>query len=179
VTRLIHLNGPPGIGKSTIGRLHAAANPGVLNCDIDLLRTLIGGWESDFPRAGALIRPAAVAMISAYLSGGHDVVLPQLIVRAEELRRFEAAARDADASFHEIVLMCDRDAAVARFRSRPDGHASILAAVEAGGGDQLLRGYYDDLVELVAQHPDAVLVTSTYGAAEETYAAVRAALASE
>ncbi len=161
MTRLIHLNGPPGIGKSTIGRLHVAANPGVLNCDIDVLRTLIGGWEADFDRAGALIRPAALAMISAYLSSGHDVVVPQLIVKAEGLRAFEAAARAAEASFHEIVLMDDREGAVARFRGRPDTHGSILAAVEAGGGDQMLRDYYDELVELVAQRPDAVLVTST------------------
>ena len=154
-----------------------AANPGVLNCDIDVLRTLIGGWEADFEKAGALIRPAALAMISAYLSSGHDVVVPQLIVKAEGLRMFEAAARAAEASFHEIVLMDDREGAVARFRGRPNTHGSILAAVKAGGGDQMLRDYYDELVELVSERPDAVLVTSTFGAVEETYAAVTAALA--
>ena len=83
-------------------------------------------------------------MISAYLSSGHDVVVPQLIVKAEGLRTFEAAARAAEASFHEIVLMDDREGAVARFRGRPDTHSSILATVEAGGGDQMLRDYYDE-----------------------------------
>lgn len=43
VSRLIHLNGPPGIGKSTLARRYVDAHPGVLNCDIDVLRTLIGG----------------------------------------------------------------------------------------------------------------------------------------
>ncbi len=70
MSRLIHLNGPPGIGKSTLARRFVDAHPGVLNCDVDVLRTLIGGWQSDFARAGALIRPAALAMIEAYLRNG-------------------------------------------------------------------------------------------------------------
>ncbi|MCW2832638.1 MAG: hypothetical protein JWN68_591 [Nocardioides sp.] len=68
MARLIHLNGPPGIGKSTLARRYVADHPGVLNCDIDVLRTLIGGWEGDFGTAGALIRPSALAMIGAYLA---------------------------------------------------------------------------------------------------------------
>jgi adenylate kinase family enzyme len=59
VSRLIHLNGPSGIGKSTLARRYVADHPAVLNCDIDVLRTLIGGWDADFQQAGALIRPAA------------------------------------------------------------------------------------------------------------------------
>ncbi len=35
VVRLIHLNGPPGIGKSTTASAFAARHPGVLNLDID------------------------------------------------------------------------------------------------------------------------------------------------
>jgi hypothetical protein len=104
-------------------------------------------------------------------------VVPQLIVKTEGLRPFESAAREAEASFHEIVLMDNREGAVARFPGRPDTHGSILAAVEAGGGDQMLKNYHDELVELLAQRSDAVLVTSTYGAVEDTYAAVAAALA--
>ena len=52
MARLLHLNGPPGIGKSTLARRYAAEHHGVLNCDIDVLRTLIGGWEDDFAGAG-------------------------------------------------------------------------------------------------------------------------------
>jgi predicted kinase len=91
VSRLIHLNGPPGIGKSTLARRYVADHPGVLNCDIDVLRTLIGGWESDFGGAGTLIRPAALALIETYLANGHDVVLPQMLIDPSELARCHAA----------------------------------------------------------------------------------------
>ena len=39
--RLIHLNGPPGIGKSTLAQLYTGEHPGVLNLDIDQLRALV------------------------------------------------------------------------------------------------------------------------------------------
>ena len=107
MTRLIHLNGPPGIGKSTIARRYVDEHPGVLNCDIDVLRTFIGGWASDFVGAGSLLRPVALAMIEAHLQNGHDVVLPQMLFDPAELTRFEACADNAGAEFVERFLMDD------------------------------------------------------------------------
>jgi hypothetical protein len=48
VVRLIHLNGPPGIGKSTIASAFADRHPGVLNLDIDRVAAMIGGWGGSF-----------------------------------------------------------------------------------------------------------------------------------
>jgi predicted ABC-type ATPase len=48
VPRLIHLNGPSGIGKSTIARSYAERHPGVLNLDTDRVVCLIGGWQDTF-----------------------------------------------------------------------------------------------------------------------------------
>src|SRR5690349_4903452 len=118
MSRLIHLNGPPGIGKSTLARRFVAAHPGVLNCDVDVLRTLIGGWQTDFARAGALIRPAALAMIEAYLRESNDVVFPQMLIDPDELARFEACATNAGAQFVERILMDGPDASIARFHRR-------------------------------------------------------------
>ena len=74
MNRLILLNGPPGVGKSTVATRFAAEHPGTLRCDIDVLRTMIGGWEDDYERAGGLIRPAALGLIASYLRKSGDVV---------------------------------------------------------------------------------------------------------
>jgi hypothetical protein len=47
VARLVHLNGPPGIGKPTLSALYVDQNPGSLNLDVDILHRLVGGWQDE------------------------------------------------------------------------------------------------------------------------------------
>lgn len=178
MTRLIHLNGPPGIGKSTLARRYADDHPKTLNCDIDVLRTLIGGWKEDFPGSGALIRSAALAMIEAYLRAGQDVVLPQMLMDLGELARFEACAARAGAEFVERVLMDLPDAAVARFHRRgatgpaDPWHDEVRAIVAAAGGDEALASCHAALERLLLERSRAVRVRSVEGATDETYRAL-------
>lgn len=178
MSRLIHLNGPPGIGKSTLARRYVESHPGVLNCDVDVLRTLIGGWRGDFVGAGSLIRPAALAMIEAYLRNGHDVVFPQMMFDAAELALFEGAATNSGAQFLERVLMDTPTSSAARFhrrgRSDPEDpwHDQVRSIVAAQGGDAMLARCHASLRSLVAERPDAVVIDSQEGRVEQTYLAL-------
>jgi predicted kinase len=185
MARLLHLNGVPGIGKSTLARRYVADHPTTLNCDIDVLRTLIGGWEQDFAGAGALIRPAALAMIEAYLRAGGDVVLPQMLLDPGELSRFEACATNAGAEFVERVLLDSPDAAIARFHRRgatgpaDPWHERVRAIVAANGGDEALVRCHAELEQLLEHRPAAVVVSSVEGATDETYRALLDSLAGQ
>jgi predicted kinase len=143
VTRLIHLNGPPGVGKTTLARQYAAEHPGVLLCDVDVLRTMIGGWQDDADAAGRA-RTVALALITAYLRTGHDVVLPQTVGRDGQLARFISAARAAGAEHVHVVLVAEPDIVVDRFRDRAatagdEWTAYATAYVDGEGGDDALR----------------------------------------
>ncbi|MGH3351074.1 MAG: AAA family ATPase [Nocardioides sp.] len=180
MTRLILLNGLPGVGKSTIARRYATEHPGTLLCDVDMLRTFIGGWRDDFEDAGSRIRPAALGMISGYLLESGDVVLPQLFARVSELEKFERAALDAGAEFVEVMLEADTDDAVRRFDRRDDGndpwHPIVRSLVAEAGGDDVLRDYAARLRGLVARRPRTKMVPSVADAVDATYAAVLEAI---
>ena len=176
---LILLNGPPGIGKSTIAARYVADHPGVLNCDIDVLRTLVGGWQDDFNGAGGRIRSAALALMTAYLRGGDDVVLPQFTARVTEVERFERAALKADATFVEVLLTDDVEASVARFNARPttdELQRVTQGIVSADGGDEALRRSHAALLEVAATRPETQMISTTGGDVDGSYAAVVAAI---
>lgn len=178
MTRLILLNGAPGVGKSTLARRWASDHPGTMVCDIDLLRTWVGGWESSFVAVGAAVRPAAQALIRGYLPSG-DVVLPQLIANAAELDSFSSVAVSAGASFEHVVLRDPVGSVGDRFgrRSGDDPwHAEVRRLVAEAGGDAVLDDYARRLTELVTLRPATLVVASVEGDEDGTYAALVAAL---
>ena len=165
MTRLILLNGAPGVGKSTLARRWSTDHPGTLVCDIDLLRTWVGGWESSFAEVGAAIRPAAQALLGGYLPAG-DVVLPQLVANPAEVDSFASVADAAGASFDHVVLHDRVGAPADRFwrRSGHDPwHAEVRRLVADGGGDGLIAAYAQRLDVLVASRPEIIVVESVEG----------------
>jgi predicted ABC-type ATPase len=106
VVRLVHLNGPPGIGKSTVASTFADRHPGVLNLDIDRVAAMIGDSGDNFSDSFEAGRLLAAAMARVHLASGHDVIMPQMMthVNAEELADFESAATAARAEYFQILL---------------------------------------------------------------------------
>jgi predicted kinase len=179
VPTLLHLNGPPGIGKSTLSALWAERHPGTLNLDIDVLHPLIGGWRDPEQDTHALARPLAKAMAAAYLATGHDVVLPQYLGRLDEIESFERIAHEQGAELREVVLLDDKPGAIARFDQRRDDTAwnqHNRRVVADLGGEAFLADMYDRLLVMMAVRPAAVVVRSVPDAVEETYLALEQAL---
>jgi hypothetical protein len=179
VASLIHLNGPPGIGKSTLAALHADRHPGTLDLDIDTLHRLVGGWRDPDNHTHEVLRPVALAMATVHLAGGRDVILPQYLARADEIIAFERVAHDQGAVFREVVLLDDRSESIARFERRRDDSAwdeHNRRLVALWGGPALLADMYDRLTEVLRLRPSAVVVRSEPEAVEDTYALLIRAL---
>ncbi|MGC3994644.1 MAG: AAA family ATPase [Propionicimonas sp.] len=177
---LIHLNGPPGIGKSTLAALWADRHPGTLNLDIDTLHRLVGGWRDEDNRTHDVLRPVALAMAATHLAGGRDVVLPQFLGKRDAIEAFEQTATMNGARFAEVVLYADRAESIDRFHRRPDASEWDVhnrALVARHGGAEFLAAMHDDLQDVLAARPDAIVIPSRAGAVEDTYAAIESALA--
>ncbi len=117
ITRLIHVNGPPGVGKSTVARRYADEHPLTLLLEIDGLRTALGGWNQH-EDSKLLARALALVMAESHLRSGHDVVVPQFLGREDFIVSLEAVARRSGAQFVEILIDVTRSAAGQRFRLR-------------------------------------------------------------
>ena len=164
---LLHLNGPSGVGKSTLARAHAAAHPGTLLCDIDELRSWVSGWEDDFVGTGEAVRQTALALMTTYLRTGRDVVLPQLIVTPAQVERFEEAAAAAGATYAAVVLDVAPDVLLHRLHHREETPvtAVISRIIEERGGDPLVLQGREQLLALAAQHGWPVVDTADRDAA--------------
>jgi predicted kinase len=163
--RLIHLNGPPGAGKSTLARRYVDDHPGVLDLEIDTVASLIGGWREDFYAVLAAARSLALAMAEAHLRAGCDVVMPQLETSVDEVARFELTAERAGAAYVEITLGVGPAEQVERFlgkatRTEVDAHIDQVVAGE--GGPELLGRVARELGSYLARRP-AVIRLDTAG----------------
>lgn len=181
MARFIHLNGPPGIGKSTLAQQYVDEHPGVLNLDIDRLRGLIGGWQARFAETGEIVRPLALNMAATHLNAGLDVIMPQFLGRISELERFETVAYECGAAFCEIILMDSKKRSLERFARRDlndesPWHRQVKEIVDRQGGPSLLEDMHDQLTAMLQARPSATVLPSREGAIAQDYGTLAAVL---
>ena len=179
--RLIHLNGPSGVGKSTVARMYADRHPGVLDLDTDQIVSLIGGWQDNFWAALKAGRALAIGMAETHLRTGHDVVMPQLATKPDEIEGFQAAADRAGAEYLEVALLAGKPQMLDRFSGRATSavHCHIDEIIARAGGPALLAQIHDHLSTYLLDRPDCALVPTDGRDAAQTYDAVIAALATQ
>jgi predicted kinase len=155
---LLLLNGPPGVGKSTLARRYADDHPLTLALEIDGIRAMLGAWLDEPQRSGLAARKLAVAAAEAHLRAGHDVVVPQLLTRREFVAELEATAGRAGATFRELTLMDERAAVVERAERREEGSGGFSARALAAKQGHTLADAFDAFAAALAARPDAEII---------------------
>ena len=177
---LIHLNGPPGIGKSTLSALYVDRHPGTLNLDIDSLHGLIGGWQDADTHAHEVLRPVALAMASLTLPAAGTSSSPNILRGSRRssgsngwpthgARAFVRWSSSIEGPFDSAVRQWSED-------DSPWGRHNRRVVAGHGGSD-FLAAMYDRLQEVLRLRPAAVVVRSEAGSVEETYSLLVSALA--
>ena len=172
--KLIILNGPLGIGKSTIATKFADEHPMTLRLDIDDLRACISHWREQADQSAASSKQMALAMTRVHLSLGYNVVIPQIVRKAEFFEDCEQIAKETGAEFIEVLLLVNKDDAIRRFKERNFalGHASGFRTgglIDNGGREAKLATMYDEMIGATTQRPNTIRIEPKFGKEDDTY----------
>ena len=171
------VNGAPATGKSSLARRFAAEHPLALVLDIDEVRAMLGAWLDTPAEAGLLARRLALAMAQVHLSGGRDVLVPQLLPRLGFVEELDGLAAATGSSFVEIALVAaDPAGAVERLhrrtaRDEDRSHRDAARLVEQHPDlDALLADYHAGVLAVVAARPATHTITTVEGEEDAAYA---------
>jgi 2-phosphoglycerate kinase len=175
--KLILINGPLGIGKSTITRLYADEHPLTLMLDIDGVWSMISHWREQKDASAPLSKEMALALASINLRAQHDVVIPQILQTKELVDRFIALAEEYNADFYEILLIVDKEDAIDRFiqRGKANGNPSGFRTggiIDTSGREKKLAEMYDNMLEVAASRQHVIKIRPILDDINGTYSEI-------
>ncbi len=168
---LIIINGPAGIGKTTIAHRYIEDHPLSLLASTDEFISNMGQWLMHEEEGRLLSFALLKGVIAQHLSAGYDVIVPQLLINSEDGAALEEIARQHGAVFYEFVLMAPKDEATARILERGTwGEAGAPPVTEAD--IPVIEELYDQMQATLAMRSGAVRIESVKDDIDSTYAAL-------
>ena len=166
---LILLNGPAGIGKTTIAQRYIDERPLALAVNGDDIIVMLGQWLRHEDEARKMVFSFTCDMTRTHLRTGHDVILPYLVNNAEHAKAFARIAEECNAAFVEVLLTTERTESVERMFQRGTwGERGTDPLTDKDKA--VVEELYDAVHDSIGDRPDAVVIQSVHGDIDGTYA---------
>ncbi len=161
--KLIIINGPSGIGKSTLAvQLHQEI-PSSFLVDIDeLRRTIIPDYRERREESLRLSEVRAAEIIEEQLKSGHDVIIDKAILNEEVLESFVQLGNSLDAQVFEFFLFTDKETLQKRADDRGYKPGGLLTRERVGE-------LWEKANALKEKRSDAIIIDTTNTGREEVF----------
>ncbi|MDO8624225.1 MAG: zeta toxin family protein [bacterium] len=170
--KLIILNGPSGIGKSTIAtRLHEKMSNSAL-IDVDELRRSIPNYREQRAESLKLAYQKTGEAIESHFKNGQDVIIDKVISESSILDSFIEIGKKFDANAYEILLFADKEASQKRADERGYKPGSLLTRERVGEMWEMADA-------LCKQRPNAIVIDTAHMSIEDVFERVKSVVANE
>ena len=167
--KLIILNGPPGVGKSTVAaRLHEEIQSSVL-VDVDGLRRAVHDYKEHREESLLMAYKLTTDAILNQLMNGQDVIIDKAVSEGDILDTFIEAGRKHGARIYEFLLFADKATVQKRAFRRGYKPGSLLTP-------EKVNELWERSEILRKQRPAAVVIDTTHLTADEAFRAVKDAV---
>lgn len=116
--RLIIINGPCGIGKSTVAKKLHTLFPLAFLLDIDAQRRYINQYQSLNQESGVLVNKIALGIVEVCLQDGRDLIVEKKISDIDFLDALVLIGNRYSAQVIEVILWAPKDVVMKRAAER-------------------------------------------------------------
>ena len=149
--KLILINGPTGIGKSTVAQKIHQAHPLSFLVDIDAVRRYISGYREHKNESKQLSLFVSESIVDTYLKSGHDVIIDKVFVDADIVDRFFELGKKYNANTHEFILNASKELVIKRAEERGYRENSLLTP-------EKVKKFWEEIQEYIKKRPQAVVI---------------------
>ncbi len=169
--KLIIINGPCGVGKTTLSERLVQDYTLMVHVDIDRVRKQITHFRENRAQSSELAFEVAFGMVERALGHGVDVLVDKIFFNSHDAPRqyledlVEIGER-YDATIHEFILNADKATILQRATDRGFGTGGILTP-------EKVDTFYDAIQLYMTRRPHAMIVDTTTLLPEDVYKYVK------
>lgn len=149
--KLIIINGPCGIGKSTVSKHLHETMPLSYLVDVDAIGRNISHYREYKEERWELRETVAFATVDAVLSVGRDAIVEKMIFWENVLDKYHEVGKKHEAEIFEIILWAPKDFVMQRAESRGWREGGLLTPEKC-------EQFWHEIDDLKAKRPKAHII---------------------
>lgn len=150
--KLILINGPAAVGKSTLAEKLHKTLPLSFYIDVDLIRRSISGYRTNPKRSWQLSMVAALGIAEAQLKNKNSIIIDKMIYnKGGFIDSFLDLGKQYKADTYEFILWANKNTVMERAEKRGYRKGGLLTRKKT-------KNFWLEIEKLIAQRKEAIII---------------------